>query len=108
MCLYTPREVKKGKLNSDDRGYSLALADPKKLAIVMAEYPVVRFSEEQGRPVVAALEVAVDGMSGNNYVSRCLLNHSRYLSVTFRGLQDGAWLEMRRAGLGNGPELKLW
>ena len=47
----TPRELKKGKLEDDDRGYSRALADPNKLANVTAEYPVVRLSEEQGKLV---------------------------------------------------------
>ena len=42
----TPGELKKGKLDEDDRNYTRALADPNKLAIVMAEYPVVRLSEE--------------------------------------------------------------
>ena len=43
----TRRELKKGKPRGDNRIYSHALADHNKLAIVTAEYPVVRFSEEQ-------------------------------------------------------------
>ena len=62
----TPRELKKGKLEADDRGYSHALADPNKLAIVAAEYLVIKLSEEQGKIVEAALEVALDGVSGND------------------------------------------
>ena len=45
----TSRELKKYRMEDDDRGYSRALADPNKLAIVTAEYPIVRLSEEQGR-----------------------------------------------------------
>ena len=66
----TPRELKKGKLEEDDRGYSRALADSNKLTIVTADYPVVRFSEEQGKLVETALEVALGGVSGNDYVPR--------------------------------------
>ena len=51
----TLRVLKKGKLEDDDRGYSRALDDPNKLAIVTAEYPVVRLSEKQRKLVEAAL-----------------------------------------------------
>ena len=40
----TPRELKKGKLNEDDSGYSRALANPDKLAIATAEYPVLKYT----------------------------------------------------------------
>ena len=56
----TPRDIKIVQLNSDNRWYSWALADPNKLAIVTDEYPVVRFGEEQGRLVEAVLEAALD------------------------------------------------
>ena len=86
----TSRELKIGKLNEDDRRYSRALADPNKLAIVTAEYLVVRFSEEQGKLVETALETALDGMTtfldsltaGPLAVPCC---------VTVVGPQDGAW-----------------
>ena len=55
-------------MNSDDRAYSHALAHPNKLVIVMAEYPVLRFSEEQEKLVEAALEAALVGVSGNDYI----------------------------------------
>ena len=63
---FSPRKLKKGKLEPDDLRYSRALADPNKFAIVVAEYPVDRLSEEQGKLVEAALEVALDGVSGND------------------------------------------
>ena len=90
----TPRELKRGKLEPDDRGYSRALADPNKLAIVAAEYPVVRLSEEQAKLVEAALEAALDGVSGNNYVPRfvdCWISRGA-LVCHCGGPQDGAWL----------------
>ena len=58
----TPKELKKGKLVEDDQGYSRAVADSNKLAILTAEYPIVRVSEEQGKLVETALD-ALDGVS---------------------------------------------
>ena len=90
----TPREIKKGKLEENDRGYSRALTDPIKLAIVMAEYPVARLSEEQGELVEAALEAALDGVSGNDYVPRfidCWTSRG-VLMCNCEGPLDGAWL----------------
>ena len=66
----TPRKIKKSKLNSDEWGYSRALANRNKLAIVTDEYPVVRFREEQNKLVKVALEAALDAMSGYDYGPR--------------------------------------
>ena len=105
----TPRAIKKGKVDKDDRGYSRALADPNKLAIVAADYPVVRFSEEQGKLVEAALEAALDGVSGNDYVPRfvdCWVSRGA-LVCHCGGPQDGEWLREAVSKLVPWSEAKL-
>ena len=78
------------KLEEDDLGYS------RPLAIVTAAYMAVRLSEKQGKLVEAALEAALDDVSGNGYVPRfvdCWTSHGA-LACHYGGPQDGAWLRM--------------
>ena len=105
----TPKELKKGKTSGDDRGYSKALAIASKLAIVMAEYPIVRFREEQIRLVEADLEAALDHVSGNDYVPRFVdCWATRGALVCQCGCpQDGALLR-DVASLRPSSELNLW
>ena len=64
------------------------------MAIVTAEYLVVRLSEEQGKLVEAALEAALDGVSGNDYVPRFVDCWTSRGALVYHcgGPQDGAWL----------------
>ena len=68
------------------------LADANKLAIVMAEYPVVRFSEEQIGLVEAALETALDIAFRNDYVPRFVNRWATRGNLVCHcgGPQDGA------------------
>ena len=75
-------------MDEDDRGYSQALADPNRLVIVTAEYPVLRFNEMQGKLVEIALVAALD------YVPRfvdCWTSRDA-LVCHCGGPHDGAWL----------------
>ena len=76
-------------------GYTRALADANKLAIVTAEYPVVRFSEEKGKLMETALEAALDGVSGNDYIPRFVgcWNSRGALLCHCVGPEGGAWLQ---------------